>query len=488
MDGMRWREEMEQAMDLIYRIQVDHGGSLPGSEAREIDSWVDDAIERAERLSWLVSKGDPPVLKVTYGGRKALDAALASRAADVPQPHWFGGSIITFRPEHGPLIPPHSLEPYEELMEQAAAQGLLTQEDIDRIAHAPRKEPEEPGEFRMLDELSFPGTRWFAAAPTGYEEGHPFGGGSLDPAGHEGAYQVAVILTRRGAPDSPHLYVADANALEGDSHLWLPEYEREDDAEVVLLLMYGNPEGGTTQFQLLANRQGRLGQIRTVLRANDAGDARRKAHRILNPFLCDLSYRYDVPMEVLQMNVAELATFTLSGMKQDDFREKLFDPEQFFGPGVNYGELPNYELFTGLYREGANSSSVDYGFLCFFRIAEGVIHLRRKRVIEQEGKDPNDVSRSDVFLEGEIVEGEGVDDFPPELKGESLWKVYKELERQRNKVGHAFLYHEDPVAGHQDIIADRLEGEEQAGTRRAQARYLARRMLQSEFWPPDEQE
>ena len=81
MTELRWSEEMEEVMELLFRIQADHGGSLPESEAQELGPWVTEAAERVERLWWLVSKGDPPVLKVTYGGRKALDAALASREA-----------------------------------------------------------------------------------------------------------------------------------------------------------------------------------------------------------------------------------------------------------------------------------------------------------------------------------------------------------------------------------------------------------------------
>ena len=478
---------MEEAMELVYRIQADYSGSLPRSEAREIGPDVDDVALRAERLSWLVSKGDPPVLNVTYGGRKALDAALASREADVPQPHWFGGSIVPVSSPAGPVLPAQSYEPYKELRNWAFEQGLLTQEDIDRIAHSPRQEPQEPEEYAMLEKLSFPGTQWFAGAFT-FGEGHPFGGGSLNPAGYEGPYQVTTTLTRRGAPDISSAYVTDANMMEGDSHLWLPKYEWEDGAVGLPSLLYGTPEGGTIQFQLLANQQGRLGQIRAVLRANNADDARRKAYRILTPFLCDLSYRYDVPMEVLQMNVAEIATYTLCGMKQNDFREKLFDPEQFLGPGLNYGELPNYEFFMRLYREGANSSSVDYGFLCFFRIAEGVVLLRRKRIAEVEGKPWKKVPRPEVFLDHETAENDEENLFPPELQGKSLWEVYDNLKGDRVKVGHGFLDDEDPLQGHGDIIADRLEGEEQAGTRRAQARYLARKMLQSEFWPPDQQE
>jgi hypothetical protein len=483
---IRWREEMEEAMELVYRIQADHSGSLPESEAREVGPWVDAAAERAQRLSWLVSKGDPPALKVTYGGRKALDAALASREEDVPQLHWFGGSIVPVSSETGPVLPAQSYKPYEELKSWALEQGILTQEDMDRVARSPRQEPQEPEEYAMLENLSFPGTRLFAGVFT-FEDSHPFGGGVLDPAGHEGAYQVAVTLTRRGAPDVSFVYATDAYMMEGDSHLRMIEKRREDGAVGVPLLMYNTDDGETVQFQLLANTQSRLGQIRTVIRAKNADDARRKAYRILNPFLCDLSYRYDVPIEVLQMNVAEIATYTLSGMKQDDFREKVFDPEQFLGSGLNYKELPNYEFFMRLYREGANSSSVDYGFLCFFRIAEGVILLRCKRIAEREGKSWTKVPRPEVFLDHETAENDEENLFSPDLLGKSLWEVYEKLKGERVKVGHGFLDDEDPLRGHEDIIADRLEGEEQAGTRRAQARYLARRMLQSEFWTSDKQ-
>ena len=37
-----------------------------------------------------------------------------------------------------------------------------------------------------------------------------------------------------------------------------------------------------------------------------------------------------------QMNVAELATLALGGMKQADFLEKVFDPSEFFGTGLSY--------------------------------------------------------------------------------------------------------------------------------------------------------
>src|SRR5215212_874307 len=99
---MRWEKEMAEAVELIYRIQTDHGGRLPESEALEqFGAWVTDAARRAERLSWLVAKGSPAVLLVTYGGRKALDAALGSRRETTPQPQWFGGSVVSVESPSG---------------------------------------------------------------------------------------------------------------------------------------------------------------------------------------------------------------------------------------------------------------------------------------------------------------------------------------------------------------------------------------------------
>src|SRR5215211_8819494 len=149
---MRWEKEMAEAVELIYRIQTDHGGRLPESEAREqLGAWVADAARRAERLSWLVAKGSPAVLMVTYGGRKALDAAIASKNA-VPPPHWFGGSIPHVQSPTGPVLPPEAYKPYQDLQERALEEGVLTQVDIDCIARSPRREdqPGEPEGFRGL--------------------------------------------------------------------------------------------------------------------------------------------------------------------------------------------------------------------------------------------------------------------------------------------------------------------------------------------------
>lgn len=282
---LRWEDEMAEAMELIYRIQTDHSGRLSESEAlQQLGGWVTDAARRAEKLSWLVAKGSPATLMVTYGGRKALDEAIASRNA-VPQPYWFGGSIPYVESPTGPVLPGQNYKLYEETRQRALDLGLLTQEDIDRAVSAPKREDqsEEPEEYRELDEQIFPGRRGFAVALE-YEEGHMLGGGMLEPGGYEGAYQVSAILTRRGAPNVPNVYVSDANMMEGDSHLILPEPRQEGDAVAVPLIMYSGGEGEEARFELVTNRRGRLGQVRTILRAENTDDARRRAYRLLNPF------------------------------------------------------------------------------------------------------------------------------------------------------------------------------------------------------------
>lgn len=80
-------------------------------------------------------------------------------------------------------------------------------------------------------------------------EGHPLSDVRLDLKGYEGAYQVTVVLTRRGAPDEPSVFVLDAYTLEGDSHLVLPGQARESGPEArSASVVYNSTEGEETVF------------------------------------------------------------------------------------------------------------------------------------------------------------------------------------------------------------------------------------------------
>src|SRR5215217_3328521 len=117
---------MEEAMELIYRIQTDHGGRLTESEARErLGGWAANTARRAERLSWLVAKGSPAVLVGTYRGRKALDAALASKNA-LPPPHWLGGFISLVQSPTGTVLPAPPV--LAGMKEKCFSQGRMSRE------------------------------------------------------------------------------------------------------------------------------------------------------------------------------------------------------------------------------------------------------------------------------------------------------------------------------------------------------------------------
>jgi hypothetical protein len=53
---MWWERKLEEAMELIHRIQTAHGGRLPeGAACEKLGPWYLTLID--ERLSWLAIKG-----------------------------------------------------------------------------------------------------------------------------------------------------------------------------------------------------------------------------------------------------------------------------------------------------------------------------------------------------------------------------------------------------------------------------------------------
>ena len=214
MADMRWKREREEVIELIYRVQADHGGDLPEREAKKIGPWVSEEIKRARRIRWLVSKGSPPILSVTNKGAKVLDAALASRG--VLGTERFGGAIVHASHEHGPVLLPQSLGPYIALKQWALEQGVLKQEDIDRIVNSDRGAVEKPTKVDRLHEQSFPGVLVYGAA-FHRGEGHQLAEIPLDP--HDApAYCERISPTGR----DEILYLIDRDAgcsLKRSTHL-----------------------------------------------------------------------------------------------------------------------------------------------------------------------------------------------------------------------------------------------------------------------------
>jgi hypothetical protein len=237
--------------------------------------------------------------------------------------------------------------------------------------------------------------------------------------------------------------------------------------------MEESSNGELIEYLLIPNSWGRLGKISTELEAKSFEEAKDKAYRTLLPVLCDLSYRYNVPLDILQVNSVERTTLTHAVEKVHDYQEALL-PADPLGGGIYYSEFPLYSTFTYLYREGLNSSSIAYGFLCFFRIIEGIYKMRKQR-----GAEAGERRRYD----NERVEGEMTDLFDEEFQGKRFGYVFEKMIPMRDKVAHAFLGgREGPEIEEFDSLEKRLELEAQLSPFRSQAREMVEVMMQNEYW------
>jgi hypothetical protein len=176
----------------------------------------------------------------------------------------------------------------------------------------------------------------------------------------------------------------------------------------------------------------------------------------------------------LQVNVVERTTMTHMVRKIPDYREALLDEDPFGGAAVDYSDLPLYTTFAYLYREGLTSSSVNYGFLCFYKVIEGIRMLRRQRVAKGERRR----------YDNEKIEGEIAQHFPKEFDGKRFGYAIEKMVPIRDRIAHAFLDKDGPDLEQFDSLEERLKLETDASSYRAQAREIVRVMMHNEYWEP----
>jgi hypothetical protein len=450
----------DRVIMLLYRLTLgERQGSATVDEIREFGVCAQVAMNTAIELEWVREVPPEGTIEVTSAGHEALEWTLAARRTLV-----FGGSV----PDQGPGV--SVLRPKWENLWQL--QQRLTEADYERVLNAERYES-------VYDptEIGFPGLVHYSGTLV-YGEHHPLAGREIDPEGYPGEYIVTVVLRRQGAADNPKAIHLDAGLLEGDSHLYLPESMlTKTDAEgkpLMMTIQERSREGEITRFMLVPNRWGKLGKIITRLAANNATEAFDKAYGTLMPILSDLSYRYDVPLDILQVNVAERTTLTHTAQKMPDYREALLDENPFGGAAVDYSDLPLYTTFAYLYREGLTSSSISYGFLCFYKVIEGIRKLRRQRAAKGERRQ----------YDNEKIEGEIAQHFPAEFGGKRFGYAIEKMTPIRDRIAHAFLDKDGPDLEQFDSLEERLKLETDASSYRAQAREIVRVMMHNEYWEP----
>ena len=210
--------------------------------------------------------------------------------------------------------------------------------------------------------------------------------GPTDIGGKPGPYRVHFLFARPGYPITKEREHKFIDQLVGDSHIRFAKAARDrglHDIEKMLLAVRGK----NIRFECLANEEGFLGKIIAELDAKSVQDAESEAYGALAPFLSAWSLNMDIPVHVETIQVTDLTT------QVNALRTRTPHFEMNWGGGG--GELPffleEFCHYASVYREGLNTNSAFYRFLCFFKVIESLI-TRRGREAEAKraaGQSPS---------------------------------------------------------------------------------------------------
>ena len=307
-------------------------------------------------------------------------------------------------------------------------------------------------------------------------------------AGEPGKYHVIFVLSRPSQAQTEESHFDFSGTAEGDSHLAItaPAFEHPFIKDIAGM----NLESGTEEFQIKfrgsPNKKGYLGRIESEsFDALGFEDAESKAYHLLVKILSSFSAALDIPIQIAQMLAIEDKTSARS------LRINV-PPAQ---TPLNLQAPPKigaeFSYYASLYREGLNSNSVIYRFLCLFKIIEG-IRARRERLIQEaiaNGQQPirrverfpNNPGDFEAWLKpvySRAWNSQAISQiFRPELAGKKFNNVIdSHLVPLRNTVAHAIL-----DSGELGMSADDLLKLEKVNYWLPAIRVIVRRMLRNEF-------
>ena len=142
------------------------------------------------------------------------------------------------------------------------------------------------------------------------------------------------------------------------------------------------------------------------------------------------------------------------------------------GPQEECLHRPYFDVLADLfYRHGWGYRS--YGFLCFYRIIEGILKMCETRAVEG-------VRRR---YDNEKVEGERVERFDKEFHGKKFGYVVEKMTPARDRLAHTF-FDKKGIDSEELGLDKRIELEARLGQLRSQAREMVKVMMHSEYWSP----
>ncbi|MGA2425746.1 MAG: methylamine utilization protein MauJ [Terriglobales bacterium] len=307
--------------------------------------------------------------------------------------------------------------------------------------------------------------------------------------GAPGKYKVQFLLSRPGYPltaEREHKFIDE---IIGDSHLAITKplkVRKPEDAVVVVMQATGH--GQQIAFKGLPNDNGYLGKlVAEEFYASSFQDAETLAYQVISPFLSAWSLHLDIPVHVETIQVTDLQTHISS------LRVRTPPFEMTFAGGVTPMLTDDFCQYASLYREGMNSNSGFYRFLCFYKIIESIPH-RRSRTNEAAKQAGQQVRRfreivpsttneilallKEVYPWRAQWDALALDQIvPADVRGQKIgWVREKHLNPLRVGIAHALL-----KTGEIRITLDKLEHIQQVNKWLPLCRVLARMMLRNEF-------
>ncbi len=264
--------------------------------------------------------------------------------------------------------------------------------------------------------------------------------------GQPGRYRVVMTLWRPRFSLRPERDFATEESMQGDSHLQIASGGPSQYVFTITLL------AGATQiaYKGYSNERSMIGKfVVEELTAASHMEAESLAYSGLAPYLSLLATKFDLPLDIYQTDVVELATGTRTHTYINAYYE------------ITASALPIEAIgreergFLSVYREAIVTNSPAYQFLLFYKICEELFK-RRGRLGPQVGlgqrpafaplripTEPTEVLawlRSVYPLQPHWDDQLAADTVPPEARGRNLRDVMDTYLRAiRDRVAHALF-------------------------------------------------
>src|ERR1035441_8589033 len=175
-------------------------------------------------------------------------------------------------------------------------------------------------------------------------------------------YKIVLTLSRTVSTSHE---LAFEPQVPGDSFVQLvkPRNERVPTDPDELVIFFGH---GSQKLEIAgkANDEGRLSKLSVQTPAQSFPDAENIAFGAISPFLSAVAFELDVPIRVAQLDVTQISSRTGSMTYTCPYPNMTLT-------GLDQNNTPYVQSLMSLYREGINSNSPNYQFLCWYKILEG---------------------------------------------------------------------------------------------------------------------